>query len=305
MCKEKRQKTELEQTIYNDIQSEIWKYYDSNGIEYKGKRKSEEPEEPQETIIDFFSYLFRLIPKTKRNVYYSKELSEKIYKNEISKDKVDILKAYEGAFSEGKDMNCFLSNNIKKSREPDFLLYTWHLYHLHMSGKFVEDNKQMKNNRSDTLLLCIIDSNYVFFIDVIPHPQKSEDFFNIHYLESIINNGWIEKIGFFEVTDYIPGTMNPKITENKDIFEIYSRCSANIAFELQGKCYLSLEQMNSTRRPYDAMSELIKINREIFKLNELNGTYKRFHLEKDKKGCILGIVEFKMPTGKTITKNIF
>lgn len=176
----KREKTELEKNIYEDIQSEIRKYYDSEGIEYKDK------EEPEDTIIDFFSYLFRLIPVTKRKVHYSKELTNRISLNEISKEYVEILKMFEDAFSEGKDMNIFLSNNIKKSRETDFLRYTWHFFHLHMSGKFVEDKMQMKNNRSDTQLLCIIDLNDVYFIDVIPHPTKAEEYFNIQSLEIIV-----------------------------------------------------------------------------------------------------------------------
>lgn len=43
----KREKAELENKIYEDIQSEIRKYYDSEEIEYKDK------EEPKDTIIDF------------------------------------------------------------------------------------------------------------------------------------------------------------------------------------------------------------------------------------------------------------
>lgn len=115
----------------------------------------------------------------------------KIELNEISKEFIEISKKYADSFSEGKDMNIFLSNKTKKAREVDFLLYTWHLFHLHMSGKFVEDKKQMKNNRSNTQLLCIINQNDVYFIDVIQHPVKAEEYFNIKSLETIINNGWI------------------------------------------------------------------------------------------------------------------
>lgn len=85
----KREKTELEKNIYKDIQSEIRKYYDSEGVEYKDK------EEPEDTIIDFFSYLFRLIPVTQRKVHYSKELLSKLNLNEISKEYVEILKMFE------------------------------------------------------------------------------------------------------------------------------------------------------------------------------------------------------------------
>lgn len=299
MNRQKRKNTELEEKIYNDIQSEIWKYYDSESIEYKDK------EEPEDTIIDFFSFLYRLIPPVKRNVHYSEELLKKIALNEIPKEQAEILKQYEDAFSEGKNMNVFLSNNIKKSRETDFLLYTWHLFHLHMSGKFVKDINQMKNNRSDTQLICIIDLNDVYFIDVMPHPTKAEQYFNIRSLEIIIKNGWIEKIGFFEITDMTPGTLEPKITADKDIFELYSKCGINVAFEFQEKGYCSLEPINRLRRPYVAVNEMIKINRAIYKLNSVEGTYKRFQLGNDDKGILLGLVEFKMTTGEIRNFNIF
>lgn len=225
----KRKKAELKKYIYEDIQSEIRKYYNSEKIEYKDK------EEPEDTIIDFFAYLYRLIPVIKRNVHYSEELLSRINSNDLPEEHIKILERYEDAFSMGEDMNIFLSNNIKKSRETDFLRYTWHLYHLHMSSKFVENKEQMKNNRSDTQLLCIINGNDVYFVDVIPHPTKAEEYFNIRSLEIIQKNGWMEKLGFFEMPDMIPGTLESKITDDKDIFNIYSTCSANIAFEFHGK----------------------------------------------------------------------
>jgi hypothetical protein len=296
---EKREKTELEEKIYNDVQTEIWKYYDSENIEYKDK------EDPQDTIIDFFSYLYRLIAPTRRKVHYSEELSKKITLNEISTECVEILKKYEDAFSEGKDMNVFLSNKIKKLRETDFLLYTWHLYHLHMSGKFVEDANQMKNNRSDTQLLCIVNSSDVYFVDVISHPTRAEEYFNIRSLEIIVNNDWMEKIGFCEMTDMIAGTLEPKVTQDKDIFELYSKCGVNISFEFQKKAYCSLEPMNHSRRPYVAVKEIIKINKAICKLNSVEGTYKSFQLGCDDEGKLLGIAEFEFATGEKKFLNIF
>lgn len=117
----KREKTELEKNIYVDIQSEIRKYYVRKEIEYKDK------EEPKDTIIDFFAYLYRLIPVVKRKVHYSEELLSRINSNDLLEEHIKILKKYEDAFSKGEDMNIFLSNNTKKSREADFLRYTWHL----------------------------------------------------------------------------------------------------------------------------------------------------------------------------------
>lgn len=287
----KRKKSELEESIHADIQCEIYKYYDGEGVKYKGK------EEPEDTIIDFFSYLFRIIPRTKRKVHYSREILRKSKSKIISEEHLEILKMFEKMFLEGEDMNLFLSNNIKKSRETDFLRYTWHLYHLHMSSKVVEDKNQMKNNRSDTQLLCIIDSNDVYFIDVISHPTKAEEYFNIQSLEIIIENGWMEKIGFYEIEEMVPGTLEPKITEDKDIFTLYSKCGTNISFEFREKGYCSLEPMTLARRPYVATERMIQINRVIRNLNNMQGTYMGFQLECNDNGGFEGFVKFMTPTG--------
>lgn len=293
------EKTDLEKSVYNDIQSEIRKYYDSEEVKYKNN------EEPEDTIINFFSYLYRLIPPVERNVHYSKELLKKIDLKELSEEHIAVLKKYKDAFVAGTDMNIFLSNNIKNASDTDFLLYTWHLYHLHMSGKFVNDNKQMKNNRSDTQLLCIITLKDVYFVDVIKHPTKPEEYFDIRSLEIIVQNGWIEHIGFIEITDMIPGTLQPEITASKDIFELYSKCSSNIAFEFQNKGYCSLEPMSSIRRPSEVTYTLIRINKQISKLNSIDGTYKGFRLGCNKQGKLMGLVDFETPTRERTCFDIF
>ena len=292
------EKTDLEKSVYNDIQSEIRKYYDSEEVKYKNN------EEPEDTIINFFSYLYRLIPPVERNVHYSKELLKKIDLKELSEEHIAVKK-YKDAFVAGTDMNIFLSNNIKNASDTDFLLYTWHLYHLHMSGKFVNDNKQMKNNRSDTQLLCIITLKDVYFVDVIKHPTKPEEYFDIRSLEIIVQNGWIEHIGFIEITDMIPGTLQPEITASKDIFELYSKCSSNIAFEFQNKGYCSLEPMSSIRRPSEVTYTLIRINIQISKLNSIDGTYKGFRLGCNKQGKLMGLVDFETPTRERTCFDIF
>lgn len=293
------EKTDLEKSVYSDIQSEIRKYYDNEEIRYKNN------EEPEDTIINFFAYLYRLIPPVERKVHYSKELLKKIELKELSEEHIEVLKRYEDAFMAGTDMNIFLSNNIKKSSDTDFLLYTWHLHHLHMSGKFVDDDKQMKNNRSDTQLLCIITLQDVYYVDVIKHPTKPEEYFDIRSLEIIVQNGWMKHIGFFEMTDMIPGTLQPKITESKDIFQLYSECSSNIAFEFQNKGYCSLEPMSSVRRPNVITHILMKINKEISKLNSIDGTYKGFRLGCNKQGKLIGLVDFETPTMGKKSFNIF
>lgn len=323
MERKKRIISELEKKVYRDIQLEIFKYYDSEGMEYRGKNNpkvieklktietlddadvSDIVEDIKDSIVDFFSYVYRLIPPLKRKVHCSKELLNKIELCELSEEHIEVLRKYTEAFAAGKDMNIFLSNNIKDTRKPDFLLYTWHLYHLHMSGKFVEGAKQMKNNRSDTQLLCIINPGDVYFVDVIPHPVKPEDYFNMQILKIIEKNGWMEKIDFYEAKDMIQGSMEPKITKNEEIFKLYSKCGFNMMFEINDKGYIPLSSMMSNRRPWEVSQEMIKIDREIQKLHHEEGIYKNFQFGCDQNGFLLGLVEFETSTGEKTLHNIF
>lgn len=288
----------LQEIVFRDIQAEIHKFYDKEDIEYNCK------EEPEESIINFFSYLYRLIPVFERKVHYSQELKSKINSKELSFEHIDILKKFEKAFCEGKDMNGFLSNKIKKSNNTDFLLFTWHIYHLHMSNKFV-DRKQMKNNRSDTQLLCIINGKDVYFIDLISHPQKPEEYFDIKILRILVNNGWMEKIGFFEMKYMIPGSLEPKIEDCKDIFKLYSQCSVNLAFEFEGKGYASMRPITSNRRPYESSEMIIQIRKTIKKLEHVEGSYLGFAFELNREGNLLGLLKFRTKAGKVCFYNIF
>ncbi len=238
-----------------------------------------------------------------RKVHYSQELKAKINSKEVSSEHIDILKKFEVAFCEGKDMNGFLSNKIKKSNDTDFLLFTWHIYHLHMSSKFV-DRKQMKNNRSDTQLLCIINEKDVYFIDLISHPQKPEEYFDIKILRILVNNGWMEKIGFFEIKEMIPGSLEPKIEDCKDIFQLYSQCSVNLAFEFEGKGYASIRPIMSNRRPYESSEMIRQIRKTIKKLEDFESSYLGFDFVSNREG-IFGLIKFRTKEGKVCFHNIF
>lgn len=287
----------LQEIVFRDIQSEIHKLYDKGDIKYNCK------EEPEESIINFFSYLYRLIPLLERKVHYSQELKAKINSKEVSSEHIDILKKFEVAFCEGKDMNGFLSNKIKKSNDTDFLLFTWNIYHLHMSSKFV-DRKQMKNNRSDTQLLCIINEKDVYFIDLISHPKKPEEYFDIKILRILVNNGWMENIGFFEMKEMIPGSLEPKIEDCKDIFQLYSQCSVNLAFEFEGKGYASIRPIMSNRRPYESSEMIRQIRKTIKKLEDFESSYLGFDFVSDREG-VFGLIKFRTKEGKVCFCNIF
>lgn len=170
-----------------------------------------------------------------------------------------------------------------------------------MSGKFVEDVNQMKNNSSDTQLLCIINISDVYFVDVISRSKKAEEYFDLQKMKIIKENGWMEKIGF-EIKDMIPESLEPKITEINEIFELY-KLGVNLSFELDGKAYSPLSQMSRARRPVDATQKLFDINRKISKLNDVKGTYMGFQFDKEA-DILAGYVKFGTPSGE-LKFNIF
>ena len=291
-----RVKNELEIKIHEDIQSEIMKYYDWVGVEYRADEN-----EPEKTIIDFFSYLYKRIPVLKRRVEYSNELKAKIERGELSEKEVEALKKYENAFEKGMDMNGFLSNQTSDPGKVDFLRYTWHLYHLHLSENL---NVNKKNNRSNKQLLCIINDDCTYFVDMIPHPEKAENYFKLIYLKIIQNNNWMEHIGFLEISGFVPGSSQFKVTREEDIFEIYSKIALNIFFEFENKGYVSLDPITSTRNPLRAVEQMMTINKNIRKLNDCAADYKGFKLETDNEGLLMGMVEFENSKQEVLRINI-
>ena len=289
-------KTELAIKIHEDIQSEIMKYYNQMGVTYQADEN-----DPKKTIIDFFSYLYKMIPVVKRRVEYSNELKAKIDSGELSEKEVEVLKKYKNAFEEGMDMNVFLSNKTSGPEQVDFLRYTWHLYHLHLSENL---NMNNKNNRSNKQLLCIINNDCTYFVDMIPHPKKSENYFKLICLKIIQNNNWMEHIGFQEIPRFVPGSLEFKITSEEDIFDFYSKEPINIIFLFENKGYVSFEPITLTRNPRRAVEEMMIINRNIRKLNDCAEEYRGFRFETDKAGLLLGMVEFENSKQEVLRINI-
>ena len=218
-------------------------------------------------LTGFLSYCSCLIDPKPRQVHVSATLQNKIDNGNLSDKHIALVKKFKAMFEMGQDMNGFSSNNTKNVREPDFLLYTWHLFHLHLSNRIATTPEEMRRNRSDTQLLCIIDKDNAFFVDVISHPKKPEEYFDICHFETIVNNGWIEKIGFSEVEGIVPGSMEPKIRDSKDFFMLYSKASINLGFEYNGHTYLPIEPLSMNRQPFSATQGLIYVNKNINRLS--------------------------------------
>ena len=230
---------EFEEKVILDIQKSIFSYYDEIDIKYNKSEKS------KDTVLHFITFLMKQIPICKREVHFSDVLKNSQH--------ISILEKYADGFRNGDNMNIFLSNKTCNPKQPDFFLYSWNMYHLHI-------NNQMTKKRSGLQLLCIITDNDVYFVDVIEHPSKNypDKYFDIHHLETIKRNNWMKQIGFEEMRGVLPNSLKPKITKSEDIFKIYTK-GVNIAFEIDGQAYIPIRSITCAKTPRIATDELFKI----------------------------------------------
>lgn len=260
---------ELKEQIMSDIQSKIHKIYNQHEIEYSAKEK------PERTILNFFSWLNKQVPVKKRKVHFSDSLKNSPH--------IDALKKYKEYFSNGEDMNPYLSKTAMQIKQLDYLQLYWHIYHLHF-------NPNMSYKRSSLLLLCIINQDDVFFVDVIKHPIKytPEDFLKIDYLRTIHRNGWMEQIGFVGLKGL--ELQNP-ITDSKDIFNLYKR-GLNITFEFEGEVFSQMDSITASRHSRTVVYQLDVISKNIEKLALCALRYVSFDFQCDSEGRLCGLVTY-------------
>ena len=60
----------------------------------------------------------------------------------------------------------------------------------------------MHKNISDWLLFVVIDEDNAYLLDVLKHPAK-EEFSSYNFLKIAHSNGWLERMGFTRVSDYV------------------------------------------------------------------------------------------------------
>ncbi len=243
----------FEKKVFEDFQKAIFKYYDVEDIKYPKNEK------PKKTCLYFIAFLMKKISVCKRNVHFSDSLKSSKY--------IPILEKYADGFRNGEDMNRFLSNKTCNPKQPDFFLYAWNIYHLHI-------NNQMTKKRGNLQLLCIVTAEDVYFVDIIEHPPKNRpnEYFDIRHLRTIKRNGWMKIIGFEEIKGIDPNSFKPPITKSEDIFKMYTG-GVNIGFVFDNKAYFSIRGLTCAKTPMIATNEIIRITRNIRLLESLSPTY--------------------------------
>lgn len=239
-----------EEYVLLAIQFQIHQFFKAEGVSYKSSW------DYKKTIYNYLDWLQKLIIPVSRNVEYSDVLKEKMEQN-FDEETVELIKTFADDFISGKNMNCHLSTNISESATKDYLRNVWHICHLHLNKKNADTMKDMKKNRSDLLLLCSVLDDKVYFIDVVSHPS-GKDFLNIEFLKIVQQNGWMQKIGFQEITDYKSGSMTPIIEESDKIFQAYTS-GMNTNFDLNGKGYWCLNVIATSKDSFQCNRKYTKI----------------------------------------------
>lgn len=240
----------------------------------ENKIRVDENADDTQKILNYLDNREHFIDIFPRNVVESEELKYKLEKKSIGVDEDTeyIFNGYnyiKSLFENGKNINYHLSRKIFDSRDSkkDMLLNAWKIKHVHLTDIETNSKTGMKRNRSKYLLFFIVNKKNAYFIDIIEHPQANK-FFCFNLLKIIKNNGWMNLIGYLENENpnYVPGSLKPVITNDEDLTKIYCDYKSNIAFDFDGRMYISINGITSSGDTFDNVTNIQNLKNDIQKL---------------------------------------
>ncbi len=283
----------VESRIKVDISSAIEDFLKKNLPDYHGKETSD-IKKYEENFLALMNVLDKNIIITPRKVHYSRELMKKI-ENEFSPELCGLIELFEEKFNMGENIKGYLSKMAFDAHFQDILFNQWGIKHLHLSDKEAKNISELKNNRSDYLLFCIINNEDVYFLDVRRHP-KGSGFTPLEFLNIIYNNNWMDKIGAHKIEDALE--VFPKIETNDDIYTFYKHNINYSMFMFNDECFMFGWGVSSTGNKVEHTIQLCNTNKKIQKISrEYGDKYKGFELTLDGH---LGNVIFDEPVNKIV-----
>ena len=233
-----------------------------------------------DAILTYFRTKNKKFLNKERQVAISQELENKmsslnfadkdgnVVDEQEGKRICDLINGFVEKFQSGEDVTNHSSKTIFSSNE-DYILNNWNLRHLHLSDEETAVDKiAMSSNRSSWLLFYILTEDDVDFVDVVFHPTGA-GFTAYRFLEIIQQNGWMEKCGFMERKDIVPGSLKPEVNKDDDIYMLYKN-HLNVAFTLNGTAYCSFGVSSAGYSFYDTFY----LNRFKKKLRQILGENK-------------------------------
>jgi len=152
-------------------------------ISYKLGYTVKENDTDIKIITRLFNAKQRYIPKQKYIIKESQEIKESFKR--LNKQYQEAFNEIKMMFSNAEEVRPYLSTRIKKTDYYDKLLLDWNIHHLHLNKKNSVTDYWV--DRSDYLLLFIIEANTVYFVDIEKH-KENNIFEQQKYLKVIYNN---------------------------------------------------------------------------------------------------------------------
>ena len=138
------------------------------------------PSGTRSIMYEYFNTQKRVIFETPRKVVYSREF-------QCPEEYQEALSQFEQSAREGKNLNTYLSDQIRKPEKSDDLLNDWNIYHFHLTKRFREDGFA---KRSDYQIFAWVTADCIYMIQIYPH--KEAHLYTKKELLKIIEENWPE-----------------------------------------------------------------------------------------------------------------
>ena len=138
------------------------------------------PSGTRSVMYEYFNTQKRVIFETPRKVVYSREF-------QCPEEYQEALSQFEQSARKGKNLNTYLSDQIRKPEKSDDLLNDWNIYHFHLTKRFREDGFA---KRSDYQIFAWVTADCIYMIQIYPH--KEAHLYTKKELLKIIEENWPE-----------------------------------------------------------------------------------------------------------------
>jgi len=179
-------------------------------------------------ITRLFNAKQRYIPKQKYIIKESKDIRESFIK--LDKQYQEAFQEIKIMFRNAEEVSPYLSTRIKRTDYYDKLLLDWNIHHLHLSKK--KSSNDYWVDRSDYILLFIIEDNIVYFIDIKKH--KEDNVFEQQKYLKIIYNNWATILEPYKINYEIGSYLELTDTEIKKLRDE----GINIPFIINNNAYI-------------------------------------------------------------------
>ena len=165
------------------------------------------PSGTRSIMYEYFNTQKKVIFETPRKVVYSREF-------QCPEEYQEALSQFEQSAREGKNLNIYLSDQIRKPEKSDDLLNDWNIYHFHLTKRFREDGFA---KRSDYQIFAWVTADCIYMIQIYPH--REEYLYCKQEMLKILEENWQELLevhrfkGITSLTEQLNDAQYGKIRE--------------------------------------------------------------------------------------------